>query len=166
MTIFYNIKCYFFIGDCMKNVNPVLIAVIIGIVFSLFIFLNKKEELKSVFSDSEPLSFFQLGLFKNVEYARDLKNNNPGAIIIKSDGYYYVYSAILKNNNNVEKLKNYYDEKNINYYIKTINVNNAEFLDLLNKYEIMIEKVGSESMININNEILNTYKGMSNEQFY
>lgn len=142
----------------MKNMGIILFGVIVGSAFCFIIFGVKKENVLDVINEQNELSFFQLGIFKNLDYAKELKEENKGSIIVKDDNYYYVYSAILLSENNIYRLKDYYDQNKVNYYIKKMNVDSNYLINEVIKYDSLMEKFEMKAILEINNQILNIYR--------
>ena len=143
-----------------KNILLVLFSLISGVLFTVFI-LNKEN----IYAKEEYLVYaFQVGAYESVDNANDIINKLPSGISIKEDNLYKVYSAMYKDIDLVNKMITYFKDKNINIYLKTINVS-KDFYYILDNYEKIISKTeDTEVYDKVNQSILNTYlEGMNND---
>lgn len=147
-------NCYISFGDCMKKVLLVIFgAVLFGGICAFYVFNNivKAEE------DTE-MKFiaFQIGVYSNYDNASKVADRNNGIVVLDSD-LYRVYVAILKDEENVRRMKEYFDEICLNYYLKEVFIN-RNFGDEISTYETMISKSSSDTYNALNKDILNIYK--------
>lgn len=101
---------------------------------------------------------FQIGAFTQYENAERVAERNNGIVINDSD-VYRVYIAILNDKAAIEKLKNYYAEIGLNYYLRDITVK-KEFLTKISLSEKMLTESSTETYGTINLEILRNYREM------
>ena len=143
-----------------KNILLVLFSLISGVLFTVFI-LNKEN----IYAKEEYLVYaFQVGAYESVDNANDMISKLPSGISIKENNLYKVYSAMYKDIDLVNKMITYFKDKNINIYLKTINVS-KDFYYILDNYEKIISKTeDTEVYDKVNQSILNTYlEGMNND---
>ena len=105
-----------------KFLVVVSLALVIGSSLAFYMFTrdnNINEEYVFV-------KAFQIGAFTNYENAIRVAERNNG-IVVNDKDIFRVYVSILKDDKAIEKMKNYYDEIGLNYYLKEIEVS-KEFL--------------------------------------
>lgn len=135
-----------------KNIILVLSSILLGVLFTFFI-LNKEN----IYAKEDYTVYaFQTGAYST--YDKAYQNiNNISSIIVSDNNLYKIYCAIYKDMDLVNKMLNYYRQKNINIYLKQIKVS-ANFLKALEKYEELLKKVDDNSTYEqINQSILNLY---------
>ena len=100
--------------------------VLLGSFFAIAIsyLFNAKTDVP-VISTNTTLKAFQLGAFKDETSATDLANKYD-AKVISDNGYFYVYYSVLRDEANINKMINCYEEKKLwkNLYLMIMtNVN-------------------------------------------
>ena len=85
------------------------------------------------------------------------------SIIIKDKEYYRVIIAIAKNESSIIKLKDYFDEQKIEYFLKKETLNDKNFLNKLKEYEELLNSSKKETYSTIIKNILKTYEGNFNK---
>lgn len=138
----------------MKKLKPVFLAVIVGCTCAFVLF--KTVEKRTVVDTKHNAVAIQIGVFKDAENANKM-TDNYGGLVFKDDDLYRVYYSILNNDENIEFMTDYLSSKGINYYLKSIKVEDT-LIDKSYKYETMMCKTNDESKLSINEELLNMYK--------
>lgn len=139
----------------MKRLIPVFLSVIVGCGSAYVIYKNVETNyIKSIEGNAVAI---QIGAFTKLENAEKMRDNY-GGIVYKDNGVYRVYYSVLKNNENIDFITSYLKLNGINYYIKSIRLDD-KYLDKLDKYEELMEKTNNTSKIRVNNEILKSIKG-------
>ncbi len=141
----------------MKKVGiAVLCALIVGTLFGVFFFHDVNRNIKEVIGAEAVVYAFQVGVYTNKDNAiKEAEKYESGRVVLDEE-LYRVYIAIVKSEEARDKLKKYYDEQKIEYYIKKINVG-GDFLNQLNKYEDLLLASNREVYVYINKEILERY---------
>ena len=129
-----------------KKLKIIFLALILGGCFAL-ITLLKFSSFKSV------PQLYQLGVYKNLDNAEKMADELPGAIILKNEDTYKVIGAIARSQVSKEKIESLLSKENINYYKKPINLTSDE-LQMVDDYELMIEKVSDYDTLKLLNEQL------------
>ena len=91
--------------------------------------------------------FVQYGVYTNNEAALENSKNLDNYIIKEIDDKYYVYLGITTSYNNALKIQELYNDKDIYTYIRSDYVENSETLNMLNEYDLRIEKASEEEEI-------------------
>ena len=118
----------------MKNkLILVTLTIILGITFTFFV-LNKDY----TYAKEDYLVYaFQVGSFENIENAENYANKLTSSVILKQDNLYKVYVAMYKDIDLVNNMVVYFEDKNINIYLKSIEVTES-FYTLLDNYEKLL----------------------------
>lgn len=127
-----------------KTLMMIILAVIVGFSFG-YLFLRKfnNEVITEVSSIKSQCYAFQVGVYRNKENAIKAAQDNKGIVVLDND-LYRVYIALLKDEGLIDRLKSYYDTKNVNYYLKAINISNKTS-SILDNYEIILKKTDADN---------------------
>lgn len=136
-----------------KNLILITLSILLGIAFTFFV-LNKQD----TYAKEDYLVYaFQVGAFENIENAEEYSSGLPASIIHKEDKLYKVYVAIYKDIDIINKMVVYFENNDINVYLKNINVD-KEFYKALSNYEELIKNSEDTNIYNkINQSILNNF---------
>lgn len=129
------------------------IAVLSGILFT-FLFLNN-----NIFYAKEEYSLyaFQIGAYKDLDNANKMKDEYNG-VIYEEDGLYKVLVGIYKDIDVLNKMLVYFENNNINIYLKSIKVS-KNLYNKIDDYEKLISSSNSEKLyIKVNESILKLYE--------
>lgn len=103
----------------------------------------------------------QLGIYDSKE---DMKKELLGIddyIVIEKNKKYYVYLGISTKKKNVAKLQEMFLDKDINTSIKKTVINNIEFINSLEQFDLLLDSVSTnEDIMSINEVILSSYEEM------
>lgn len=136
-----------------KKIFLVLLSISMGILFT-FLFLNKED----IYAKEEYLVYaFQAGAFENYDNALNLKDKLPSSILIKEENLYKIYVAIYKDIDIVNKMIVYFEDNDINIFLRSFKVKKEFYNNLIN-YEELIDKSEDINVYNkVNQSILNLY---------
>lgn len=140
-----------------KFLLSLFLAVLLGGIFGFIIykrFNNNELSVSSILS--KQVYAFQIGVFDEIDNAKKLKNKY-GGIIIPDNTKYRVYIALCSSSNVLTILKNYYDDLDISYYIKQIEVDD-ETLELINNAEELLIATTKDNYDSIMENILKEYE--------
>lgn len=138
-----------------KTLIVILIAIISGIVMG-FIFYQRFEINEVVFAKQDySAKAVQVGVFSKLENALSIKDLYDG-IIVNDENLYRVYINIIKDQEVLNIMKEYYNELGINYYLKDIEIS-KEFNDILDDYEIILKNQDISNYSLTINSILKEY---------
>lgn len=133
----------------------IFVALLLGGFISYYIFNHNKVYSKG---DEEVIyvkvKAFQIGVYKYLDNAKKCADRNNG-IVIRDNDNYRVYTAILNNNDAINKVSNYYKSIGLNYYIRDISVDSS-FLSYLNETEVSL--LNSDDINSILFDILKEYE--------
>ena len=127
-----------------------LVAILIGAVLGNFLFEQYKLESESVIKEVNSTYFLVEGTYSTETQATKAVTSNTNIdpyIIVKEDANYIVYLAITASNDNLEKLKKMYEEKDVNASIKKMSIENEEFLATLEQMDILLNNAKTNDEI-------------------
>lgn len=135
---------------------PLTIAIVLGFVSAQIVYSTYRNNLSS---SSYNAYLLQIASFENVDSInRDMKDN-ADYLIVNENNMYNVYVGITTDLSNANKIKNIYEKKNIEVYIKPTVINNIEFVSNLEQYDLLISEVENEdNLISISDVVLSSYE--------
>lgn len=146
----------------MKNVFKVfIICVLVGVLSAFLIIKEYKVETKknSNTSLNEVIYLLQVGAYEKSSNVVKATRNLPLYYVEEEADIYHIYVGVVKNKENIDKIKEFYKVFGNNIYIKEKTVSNKSFLELLDKYETVIMNTSESSVVySIQKEILSKYK--------
>ena len=114
------------------------------------------KQYEPVSATVEKLTFLQIAVYSDMESLNKNININQYIYSEEKDGI-HVYVAITKNNQ--ELLKNFFEQKGYNVYLKEFTVTNEEFIKEVENADLLLEQVKDEkSILAIIREILEKYE--------
>ena len=127
-------------------------ALLLGFISAEVIYNDYKKNL----DDTKYNAYLiQIGSFDDLDY----EVNKDNYLVLKENGMYNVYAGITTKLDNASKIKKMYENKNINSYIKPTVIDNVEFMNNLEQFDILIEEVdNSDNLISINDVIISRYE--------
>lgn len=136
-----------------KNLMLVTLSIVLGIAFTFFV-LNKEN----TYAKEEYLVYaFQVGAFENEENAQEYSKKLPSSIIVEESNLYKVYTTMYKDIDIINQMVVYFEDNDINVYLKNINVNST-FYSTLSNFEELIKNSYDKNIYNkVNQSILNSY---------
>ena len=136
-----------------KNLILITLSIMLGIAFTFFV-LNKEN----IYAKGEYLVYaFQVGVFEKEENAQEYSNYLPSSIVLEEDNLYKVYTAMYKDIDIINQMVVYFEDNDINVYLKNINVSST-FYTMLSNFEELIKSSYDKNIYNkVNQSILNSY---------
>ena len=135
----------------------IFVATLVGSIFGYIIYKRFNNQELSVASIlSKQVYAFQIGVFDDISNAKSLKNKY-GGIIVPDNSKYRVYIAIASSSNVLTLLKDYYDDLDISYYVKQIEVDD-ETLELINNAEELLIATNKDNYDSIIENVLKEYE--------
>lgn len=138
----------------------IFFALISGAGLGIFTF-SKYENLKTENTFNEGSNIYALfyNSYNTEEEMYESVIDVERYIFLTTNAKTDVYIAVSNTKDNIKKIKKIYDNKNINTTIKTININNYEFIQNLNEYEKLLSASDDEkSLLMVQNQILSCYE--------
>jgi hypothetical protein len=102
----------------------------------------------------------QYGVYKDeLNMSKALKDYKKYLYIKEDDGY-HLYIGITKSNENIQKIKEFYDKKGNNIYVKESIENNKAFISILKEYDKIIGIAENNDIEEIEKIVISNYKEM------
>ena len=135
---------------------PLTIAIVLGFVSAQIVSSTYRNNLSS---SSYNAYLLQIASFENVDSISSDMKNNTDYLIVNENNMYNVYVGITTDLSNANKIKNIYEKKNIEVYIKPTVINNIEFVSNLEQYDLLLSEVENEdNLISISDVVLSSYE--------
>lgn len=131
----------------------ITLSILLGILFTFFVLNNQNTYAKEDYL----VYAFQVGAFENEKNAVELSNKLKASIIKKEDKLYKVYVAIYKDIDVINAMVVYFEDNDINIYLKNINVSKEFYYNLDNYEKIIKENYNKNIYDQINQSILDNY---------
>ena len=140
---------------------PTLVALITGLILGKFVLnqYNFDGKIVPTISNGKYAYFIQQGVYSSKESMEDNVRSFPYYIYMVNNEKYYVYIGITFLEENMEKIKGYYKQKGYTTYVKQININNNDFITVLEQYDILLKETdGAEVIGTVCSQVLNKYE--------
>lgn len=146
----------------MKNyIVPVISALLVGFLLAKFMIdqYDKKENLKTVFNNTNTLYFIRQGIYSDKESMEKNMADFSYYIYNLEDDKYHTYIGITSSKENSQKLKDFYEKLGYITYIKEINISSKSFMEVLEQYDKLLENTNEEKTIKaICSQVLSKYE--------
>ena len=142
-----------------KLIVPITLSIFIGSYLGFLLFKQYKITSQSVFNETIPIYFLQQGVYTKKESMEQNTKNLTDYIYSLEDEQYRVFVGITTSMENANKIKNIFNNKKIDIYIKESSVNEASFIEKLKQYDELIRATEDESVVmGILKQILGEYE--------
>ncbi|MBP3461362.1 MAG: hypothetical protein J6K21_03020 [Bacilli bacterium] len=143
----------------LKNMFPVVLCILIGFFMGNFMFKQYSQKVDTVSLTGENLYFLQAGVFSSESSMKEAMSKSSYYIYRKENNMYYSYVGIVKNEKNLEKLKDYFKQEGYDIYVREMFVSNISFLTILDQYETLLQETTDNKIIkSIENQVLGKYE--------
>lgn len=106
-----------------------------------------KEKLINTFSEGKTYYFIQEGVYSSKEIMTENTKDIQVKTVDTINNKQYVYLGITRDNNNAKKIKDIYEKKGYQIYIKEQNLSNEEFYNNVTQFDILVNSTDKESEI-------------------
>lgn len=135
---------------------PLIVAIALGFVSAQIVYSTYRDNLSS---SNYNAYLLQIASFENFDSINSDMKDNADYLIINENNVYNVYVGITTNLDNANKIKNIYEKKDMEIYIKPTIINNIEFVSNLEQYDLLISEVDNEeNLISISDVVLSSYE--------
>ena len=143
-----------------KTIIGIIIAILAGVLLAKLTFDKyEKVDTKNVISYDDEVYMLKVGSYDSVDEMQRSALDFERYIYIEKEDKVTVYIGIAKTRENMEKIKNVYDDKNVKTTIENVTINNDEFIQNLNEYEKLLDVTeDANSLLIIENQILSCYE--------
>lgn len=137
-------------GDKMKkNLVPIVLSIIVGFLSAKFMFnqYDYKSNIKSVFNSGTKIYLIQAGVYSSLDTMKENMDKYGYYIYSFQNELYYSYVGIIKNSDNIDKIKGYYKELGYDIYIKEKNINDKDLVGIIEQYDNLLYKTNDNNII-------------------
>lgn len=106
-----------------------------------------KEKLVNTFSEGKTYYFIQEGVYSSKEIMTENTKDIQVKTVDTLNNKQYVYLGITRDNNNAKKIKDIYEKKGYQIYIKEQNLSNEEFYNNVTQFDILVNSTDKASEI-------------------
>ena len=136
-----------------KYIHAMLLSLVIGFFLSYFIFKQYKGfNGITVYKEGDEYFFLQQGIYDSKEEMEKNSINLENYIYRKEDDKFYMYVGITKNRDNVQKMIEYYKNKNIEVSMKQFYISSNKYKEIITNLDNILINSNDEVVIN---EIIN-----------
>lgn len=143
-----------------KYLLTIIVSLLVGFLLSFYMLKEyEKTDIFPVFNESETAYLIQQGVYSSMESMQENTAHLTDYIYSVIDDMYYVYIGISLDSSNVNKLQEYYKNKDVNTIIKTTTLTDQEFIETLRQYDMVLNNTSDEDTIKeICKQVLSKYK--------
>lgn len=148
-----------------KYLTALVICVLVGTLFGKIMFdqYQKEDTKQASTTPVENVYFFQIGVYSKLDNLKSARELYPNSVYMKKDDRYYLFVGMTKDEQNKQKLKDYFDSLSYDIYIKQMDLDNAGFLETLTEYDKLLKDANTvDEIANINKTILAKYEELVN----
>ncbi len=131
-----------------------IVAIILGGVSGKILFSKYEGLDKYLLSDKNRIYILEEGVYPNKKSLEDNTKEIEPKLVVENDNGYHVYVGITRNENNALKIKKLYQEKGYHIYEKEKNINNQEFLNNIEQFDVLVESSKKERDISTIQEVI------------
>lgn len=125
---------------------PIISALVLGYLCATYVV--HEYDTGKVSKEDEITYFLQIASYDNIESSLDDFKDINNKLTIKENNKYYTYIGITRDKEMALKIKDLYKEKEIDVYIKNVVVDNNDFLNELEQYDILLKNCNNLEEIN------------------
>lgn len=142
-----------------NNIKLAVIAVLLGIILGKYIFSQYKEDVIDTMNiTNNQIYIMQYGVYKNEDNMKENTKDLKNYFYYTDEKGYHVIIGITTKENLKDKIVDSYNIKS-NIYMKKIQLDNEEFLRLLEQYDSLIEQTTDKDIIvSAEKQILSKYE--------
>ena len=143
-----------------KYLLTIIVSLLVGFLLSFYM-LKEYESVNiiPVFNVKETAYLVQQGVYSSMESMQENTSHLSDYIYSVIDNMYYVYIGISLESDNVNKIQEYYKNKDINTIIKTTTISDNDLINSLRQYDMVLRETNEEETIKeIIKQTLSKYK--------
>ena len=143
-----------------KYLLTIIISLLVGFLLSFYMLKEYESiDIIPVFNTKETAYLVQQGVYSSMESMQENTSHLTDYIYSVIDNMYYVYIGISLESDNVEKIQEYYKNKDINTIIKTTTISDNDLINSLKQYDMVLKEASEEETIKeIIKQTLSKYK--------
>ena len=131
-----------------KTLKISIFSIALGTIAGIILNNTYKEKLNNSFLNEEKTYYFiQEGVYSSTSSMQENTKDLLVKTVDSKNDKQYVYLGITRDEKNAKKLKEIYENKGYQIYIKEQNLSNEEFYNNVTQFDILINSTNKESEI-------------------
>ena len=131
-----------------KTLKISIFSIALGTIAGIILNNTYKEKLSNSFLNEEKTYYFiQEGVYSSTSSMQENTKDLLVKTVDSKNDKQYVYLGITRDEKNAKKLKEIYENKGYQIYIKEQNLSNEEFYNNVTQFDILINSTNKESEI-------------------
>ncbi|MGN1355376.1 MAG: hypothetical protein ACI4WP_01780 [Bacilli bacterium] len=131
-----------------KTLKISIFSIALGAIAGIILNNTYKEKLSNSFLNEEKTYYFiQEGVYSSTSSMQENTKDLLVKTVDSKNDKQYVYLGITRDEKNAKKLKEIYENKGYQIYIKEQNLSNEEFYNNVTQFDILINSTNKESEI-------------------
>ena len=131
-----------------KTLKISIFSIALGAIAGIILNNTYKEKLSNSFLNEEKTYYFiQEGVYSSTSSMQENTKDLLVKTVDSKNDKQYVYLGITRDEKNAQKLKEIYENKGYQIYIKEQNLSNEEFYNNITQFDILINSTNKESEI-------------------
>ena len=131
-----------------KTLKISIFSIALGAIAGIILNNTYKEKLSNSFLNEEKTYYFiQEGVYSSTSSMQENTKDLLVKTVDSKNDKQYVYLGITRDEKNAQKLKEIYENKCYQIYIKEQNLSNEEFYNNVTQFDILINSTNKESEI-------------------
>lgn len=150
----------------MKRLKNLLITIVLatflGVLMGKVIFDQYKTKVDDAIKVvNENIFCIQYGVYKSLDNANKKVDGLSFYMIVKDKEYYRIYIGFASTTELANKIGEIYQKQGKDIYIRSISIQNQDFIEILHQYELLMQNdVSDELALKIQSQIVEKYKEM------
>lgn len=143
-----------------KYLLTIIVSLLVGFLLSFYMLKEYESvDIIPVFNVKQTAYLVQQGVYSSMESMQENTSHLTDYIYSVIDNMYYVYIGISLESDNVNKIQEYYKNKEINTIIKTTTISDNDLINSLRQYDMVLKETNEEETIKeIIKQTLSKYK--------
>ncbi len=131
-----------------KTLKISIFSIALGAIAGIVLNNTYKEKLSNSFlNEGKTYYFIQEGVYSSISSMQENTKDLLVKTVDSKNDKQYVYLGITRDEKNAKKLKEIYENKGYQIYIKEQNLSNEEFYNNVTQFDILINSTNKESEI-------------------
>lgn len=138
---------------------------ILGTVSGIILNTKYKDNIISTFNEGKIYYFLQEGVYSNEKIMLENTKDLETKLVNKENDKFYVYLGITRDEENAKKIKQIYNNKGYQLYIKEVSLSNEEFYNNVTQFDLLIKNTDKkEEILTIEEVVLANYEEIIKSQ--
>ena len=129
-----------------KTMLLVVIFVFLGAICGNYLYRKAPNSI-SVFQENNTFYFLQEGIYSSKDIMQENVGDLANKLAVLEDNKYYVYVGITMDKDNANKIKKIYEDMGYKIYIKSVALDNEEFVSNVSQFDLLVKESDSKDDI-------------------